>query len=102
MTESHKTCGICGEWIKTDSADGWVPVEELLASEADLRYAEGVIAAHNGGCQDACGHGELEAVRCGWRPYFAANGRRCPYCPVLDMIDYKRLSSHPTVTHQGD
>ncbi len=59
---------------------------------ADLRHAEGAIAAHNSSCQDACGHGDLEADRCGWRPYFAFNGRRCPTCPVHDIIDYKRLS----------
>jgi hypothetical protein len=44
------------------------------------------IKAHNDACQDMCGHGDQEAVACKYRPYFEGSHRRCPECPVYDMI----------------
>jgi hypothetical protein len=52
-----------------------------------LAEARGLINAHNAACQEACGVGNLEAVRCGYRPYFEKTGRRCTNCPTDYIID---------------
>jgi hypothetical protein len=54
--------------------------------------AEQAIYWHNHSCQNLCGRGELEAVRCGYRAYFAATGRRCTDCPTDWKIEYPRGS----------
>jgi hypothetical protein len=57
----------------------------------ELRDAEGAIAAHNGECESLCGVGELEGVRCGYRPYFP---RHCSDCPRNWIIE--RSPPQPT------
>jgi hypothetical protein len=57
-----------------------------LAQERD--EAVRAIREHNDECQQSCGVGDQEAVRCKYRPYFKANGRRCPECRVYWMIEY--------------
>jgi hypothetical protein len=55
--------------------------------EDEVRELTAVIQGYNDSCQELCGRGDQEAVACGYRPYFENNGRRCPACPVHDLID---------------
>lgn len=57
---------------------------------ADCESLAKALQQHNEGCQQRCGVGDQEAVTCGYRPYFEGSGRRCPNCPVHDMIDAPR------------
>ena len=43
---------------------------------------KGLVLAHNAECDERC-----DKERCGYAPYFEANGRRCPTCPVYEKID---------------
>jgi len=43
---------------------------------------KGLVLAHNAECEERC-----DKERCGYAPYFEANGRRCPTCPVYEKID---------------
>jgi hypothetical protein len=63
-------------------------ISEVTALKRENERLTGILERHNTSCQDLCGHGDEEAVRCGYRPYFKNNGRRCPVCPVDDIIDY--------------
>ena len=60
---------------------------EIAALRARLAEAERAIAAHNDSCASACGIGDQEGVRCGYRDYFP---RHCPECPRGWMIDAAR------------
>lgn len=51
------------------------------AAELERRITE-----HDEGCRDICGRGDQEAVRCGYRSYFVNSRRRCPECPMGDII----------------
>jgi hypothetical protein len=55
-------------------------IEHEAADE--LERLMNLIDYHNHTCQKACGFGELEAVACGYRPYFENNRRRCTNCPT--------------------
>jgi plasmid stabilization system protein ParE len=57
----------------------------LLAREAEverLREWRALVEEHNEGCDKAC-----DMDRCGYRPYFENNGRRCSECPHYNTID---------------
>lgn len=60
-------------------------INQDLRAERDALLE--AIQNHNAVLQNACGNGEQEAVRCQYRPYFVASGRRCPDCPTYCMID---------------
>lgn len=48
----------------------------------EIERLRDLIIAHNDSCQSICGEGKQEAVRCQYRPYFEATGRRCAECPT--------------------
>lgn len=54
---------------------------------SDYKALLKVVTDHNDGHQKQCGVGENEATKCGYRSYFLFNGRRCPQCPVHDLIE---------------
>jgi hypothetical protein len=74
----------------------WVDKRTHEARMDRLRHraesAEAAIHAHNRACQDRCGRGDQEAVRCKYRPYFEHSGRRCPDCPTHERIEYPQGS----------
>ena len=43
---------------------------------------KGLVLSHNADCESRC-----DMERCKYAPYFKANGRRCPTCPVYEIID---------------
>lgn len=63
------------------------PAVTLYWQEERIKELEAAIRTHNKECQDLCGRGEQEAVRCQYRPYFENNGRRCPECPTQWKIN---------------
>ena len=71
------------EWVDLHTHKARI---EALRSRAES--AERAIHAHNRSCQDRCGRGDQEAVRCKYRPYLKYSGRRCPDCPVHERIEY--------------
>lgn len=54
----------------------------LAAADALITEWRGLVLGHNAECKIAC-----DPDRCKYRPYLEANGRRCPECPVNDMIE---------------
>lgn len=62
-------------------------MEKIESQRREIERLNVLIDYHNHTCQSACGFGELEAVRCQYRPYFVATGRRCPECPTDWMIE---------------
>lgn len=69
--------------------DNFVPelIDENAALKRRVTILETAIREYNEGCQAQCGVGDMEAVGCGYRPYFEYNRRRCPTCPTHDTID---------------
>jgi hypothetical protein len=72
------------------------PKEVFLTSDVNARIAEmekyeRAVKEHNEQCQQRCGIGDQEAVRCKYRPYFEKTGRRCPDCPVHEKIDIELM-----------
>lgn len=42
-----------------------------------------LVLNHNADCESRC-----DMDKCGYKPYFEHSKRRCPNCPVHEMIDY--------------
>lgn len=63
--------------------------DALEARNAELVKA---IKEHNDECEQMCGIGDQEAVRCKYRPYLLGSGRRCPECPKYMMIECAALT----------
>ena len=57
-------------------------IEKALAQPEQEPDWKGLVLAHNAECDERC-----DKERCGYAPYFEANGRRCPTCPVYEKID---------------
>jgi hypothetical protein len=62
-------------------------VRELLAKqEQSVSVGEpdwkALVLNHNADCESRC-----DMDRCGYKPYFEYSKRRCPDCPVHEMID---------------
>ena len=53
--------------------------EALAQPEPDWRA---LVLNHNADCDARC-----DMDRCGYKPYYEYNGRRCPDCPVYDKIE---------------
>lgn len=60
-----------------DNIESRLAAADALTSE--WRY---LVMNHNAGCEAMC-----DPDRCKYRPYLEANGRRCPECPINDMIE---------------
>jgi hypothetical protein len=71
-------------------------ITRLRAERDELRA---LIREHNDGLRQACGLGDDEGVRCGYRPYFP---RRCPECPVQWSIDYAQRAESTPVSSTGN
>ena len=60
---------------------------ELTVWQLRVVRLEAAINWHNDSCRSICGIGDQEAVACKYRRYFENNGRRCPTCPVHDILE---------------
>lgn len=66
--------------------------EALEQPEPDWRA---LVLNHNADCDARC-----DMDRCGYKPYFENNRRRCPNCPVYEKIDVD-YTSPPKREWQG-
>lgn len=75
---------------RQSAADWCATADEAARAEIAMRARvaelERRITEHDEGCRDICGRGDQQAVRCGYRPYFVNSRRRCPECPMDDII----------------
>ena len=53
-------------------------VTESHKQEPDWK---GLVLSHNEDCESRC-----DMDRCGYKPYYEYNGRRCPDCPIHEKI----------------
>ena len=85
-------------WVDTHTHE-----KKIALLRSRVEGAEAAIHAHNRACQERCGRGDQEAVRCKYRPYFENNGRRCPDCPTHERIEYPVGSGlYPESAVDGD
>ena len=84
------------EWVRVEVAD-WQTIDaalrDLEAENARLREWRGLVGEHNATCEAAC-----DMDRCGYRPYFDNNGRRCSECPHHNVID---IPAHLGADHEA-
>lgn len=78
--------GDSGDWSAEDqdhykqTEEAITAIKEALAQpEQDWRA---LVLNHNADCDARC-----DMDRCGYKPYYEYNGRRCPDCPVYDKIE---------------
>ena len=66
-------------WEREKEAIDAIKVALAEPQEPDWKA---LVLAHNAACDAGC---DKEA--CGYAPYFAHSGRRCPTCPVYNKIE---------------
>ena len=56
-------------------------IKEALAQPEQEPDWKGLVLSHNEDCESRC-----DMDRCGYKPYYEYNGRRCPDCPIHEKI----------------
>jgi len=60
---------------------GSVGFQEALAQPEQEPDWKGLVLSHNEDCESRC-----DMDKCGYKPYYEYNGRRCPDCPIHEKI----------------
>jgi hypothetical protein len=85
------------QWCLRSIGIGLVNENVLTALEEALAKQEqgepdwkSLVLNHNADCESRC-----DMDRCGYKPYFEYSKRRCPDCPVHEMIDVEYTTPQP-------
>lgn len=65
-------------------------IEELEKQEQGEPDWKALVLNHNAECESRC-----NMDSCGYKPYFEYSKRRCPNCPVHEMIDVEHTKPQP-------